>query len=108
MTAMIPLDECLAICDEHLVVEQSGGRSCYGDRFFPAVAIPEAAVGDPLAFLDTGAYREVLARNCNAMPQPPTVLVAGDRATGIRRAESEVDVFRRDLIPDHLRGPRES
>jgi diaminopimelate decarboxylase len=53
--------------------------------------------------LDTGAYQEVSMSNFNAMPRPATVLVTGDRAEIIRRAETEEDVFRRDLIPVHLR-----
>jgi len=79
------------------------GRSCYGDRLYPFVPIPQVVVGDVLAMLDTGAYREVSMSNFNAMPRPATVLVTGDRAEIIRRAETEEDVFRRDLIPERLR-----
>lgn len=78
------------------------GRSCYGDRLLGAVRIPEVEVGDILAFLDTGAYQEVSASNFNAMPRPAAVLVTGDRAAVIRRAESLDDVFRRDALPEHL------
>ncbi len=79
------------------------GRSCYGDRLMPTVPIPDVEVGDVLALLDTGAYQEVSMSNFNAMPRPATVLVTGDRAGVIRRAETEEDVFRRDVIPQHLR-----
>jgi diaminopimelate decarboxylase len=79
------------------------GRSCYGDRLYPFVPIPQVEVGDVLAMLDTGAYQEVSMSNFNAMPRPATVLVTGDRAEIIRRAETEKDVFRRDLIPERLR-----
>ncbi|MGD8624060.1 MAG: hypothetical protein PVJ34_05950, partial [Anaerolineae bacterium] len=79
------------------------GRSCYGDRLMPTVPLPEVEVGDILAMLDTGAYQEVSMSNFNAMPRPATVLVTGDRAAVIRRRETEKDVFRRDLVPDHLR-----
>jgi diaminopimelate decarboxylase len=79
------------------------GRSCYGDRLFPTVSIPEVKVGDLFALLDTGAYQEVSMSNFNAMPRPATVLVTGNRATVVRRRETEEDVFRRDVIPDHLR-----
>jgi diaminopimelate decarboxylase len=78
------------------------GRSCYGDRILPAVRLPPVAVGDVLALLDTGAYQEVSASNFNALPRPATVLVAGDRAHVIRRAETEEDVFRRDSLPEWL------
>ena len=81
------------------------GRSCYGDRLLSAVRLPRVEVGDLLAFLDTGAYQEVSASNFNAMPRPAAVLVTGDNAALIRRAESLDDVFRRDEVPDHLQVP---
>jgi diaminopimelate decarboxylase len=88
------------------------GRSCYGDRLMPTVSIPEVKVGDIMALLDTGAYQEVSMSNFNALPRPATVLVTGDRASVIRRSETEEDVFRRDVIPEHLqreesKGPAE-
>jgi len=78
------------------------GRSCYGDRLMPAVPVPEVAVGDILALLDTGAYQEVSMSNFNAIPRPATLLVSGSQAAVIRRAESQEDVFRRDVVPDRL------
>jgi diaminopimelate decarboxylase len=80
------------------------GRSCYGDRLLPAVPVPDVEVGDVLALLDTGAYQEVSMSNFNAMPRPASVLVTGDRASLIRRRETEEDVFRRDVMPVHLEG----
>jgi diaminopimelate decarboxylase len=79
------------------------GRSCYGDRLMPTVPIPEVEVGDVLAMLDTGAYQEVSMSNFNALPRPATVLVTGDQAAVVRRRETEEDVFRRDVIPEHLK-----
>jgi len=79
------------------------GRSCYGDRLMPIVPVPHVEVGDILALLDTGAYQEVSMSNFNAMPRPATLLVTGDQATVIRRAETQEDVFRRDIIPEHLK-----
>jgi diaminopimelate decarboxylase len=84
------------------------GRSCYGDRLFPTVPIPQVEVGDILVMLDTGAYQEVSMSNFNAMPRPATVLVTGDQASVVRRAETEEDVFRRDQLPEHLRGEAEA
>ena len=69
----------------------------------PTVPIPDVAVGDILALLDTGAYQEVSMSNFNAMPRPATVLVTGNQASVIRQREVEEDVFRRDVIPEHLR-----
>jgi len=78
------------------------GRSCYGDRLLPAVPVPDVAVGDVLALLDTGAYQEVSMSNFNALPRPASVLVTGSSASLIRRRETEEDVFRRDVLPAHL------
>jgi diaminopimelate decarboxylase len=78
------------------------GRSCYGDRIMPGIHLPEVEVGDVFAMLDTGAYQEVSCSNFNAMPRPATVLVKGDKAHVIRRAETLDDVFDRDVLPEHL------
>jgi len=79
------------------------GRSCYGDRLFPAIMVPgDLKIGDIMAMLDVGAYQEVSMSNFNAMPRPATLLVYRDKLSVIRQAETEEDVFRRDLIPEHL------
>ncbi len=80
------------------------GRSCYGDRLIPTIQVPrDAQPGDILALLDVGAYQEPSMSNFNAMPRPGTVLVTDNRASVIRKAETIEDVFRRDVIPQHLR-----
>ena len=78
------------------------GRSCYGDRLLPTVRVPELAVGDIFALLDTGAYQEVSASNFNAMPRPATVMVRGDQAWVARRRETEEDVLRRDVMTEAM------
>ena len=76
------------------------GRSCYGDRLIPTVKVPEdVKVGDILAMFDVGAYQEVSMSNFNAMPRPATILVKGDQAAIIRKAETEADVHARDADP---------
>ncbi len=78
------------------------GRSCFSDRMMPEVNFPEVEAGDILAILDTGAYQEVSASNFNALPRPATVLVNGDKAEIVKRAETVEDVFRRDKVPERL------
>jgi diaminopimelate decarboxylase len=73
------------------------GCSCGFDTITPDAELPEVEPGDVLAFLDTGAYQEVCATNFNALPRPATVLVSGDEAHVVRRAETIEDVFSRDL-----------
>ena len=80
------------------------GRSCYGDRLLPFVRLPKnLRVGDVFALLDVGAYQEVSMSNFNAMPRPATYLVRGDKAYLIRKPETLDDVFRRDVMPEHLK-----
>jgi diaminopimelate decarboxylase len=84
------------------IVADVVGRSCGFDVMAPGVALPAVEAGDVVAFLDTGAYQDAASSNFNAMPRPATVLVRGDRAEVIRRAETVEDVFRRDAIPGRL------
>ena len=79
------------------------GHSCAADRILPFMRVPHVEKGDIVALLDAGAYLEVSASNFNALPRPATVLVSGDRADVIRRAEDLDDVYRRDEIPERLR-----
>ena len=78
------------------------GHSCYGDRTLPIVKVPDVRAGDLIAMLDMGAYQEVSACNFNALPRPATILINGNQAEVIRRAETLEDVFRRDIIPERL------
>jgi catechol 2,3-dioxygenase-like lactoylglutathione lyase family enzyme len=81
------------------------GVSCGFDTITPGAQLPGGiAAGDVIAFLATGAYEETLAGNFNSMPRPASVLVSGDRAELVRRAETLADVTRRDRLPRRLRG----
>ena len=83
------------------------GHSCYGDRILPIVQVPDVKTGDLIAMLDMGAYQEVSACNFNALPRPATLLVNGEDAEIIRRAETIDDVFQRDVIPERFGGSRD-
>jgi diaminopimelate decarboxylase len=81
------------------------GVSCGFDTITPDARLPDGvAAGDVIAFLATGAYEETLAGNFNSMPRPASVLVSGDDAELVRRAEMLSDVTRRDRLPRRLRG----
>jgi diaminopimelate decarboxylase len=81
------------------------GVSCGFDTITPGARLPDGiAAGDVIAFLATGAYEETLAGNFNSMPRPASVLVSGDQAELVRRAELLSDVTRRDRLPRRLRG----
>jgi diaminopimelate decarboxylase len=89
--------------DKHTIFADIVGHSCYGDRILPQVMVPEVEEGDLLALLDMGAYQEVSASNFNALPRPATILVNGNEAELIRRAETVADVFQRDIVPERLK-----
>lgn len=78
------------------------GRSCAADRILPQVMVPEVSTGDIIAILDTGAYQEVSASNFNAIPRPATILVNGSQSEIIKRAETDTEVFARDIVPVRL------
>lgn len=81
------------------------GSSCNADRILADVALPRATrAGDLLVLLDTGAYQDAGASNFNALGRPATVLVNGEEAEVVRAAETPEDVFRRDRVPERLRG----
>lgn len=78
------------------------GISCGFDVIVHQAEMPKVAVGDILAFLDTGAYQDACANNFNALPRPATVLVHGNKAEVVKRAETVDDVFQRDVVPSRL------
>lgn len=80
------------------------GHSCYADQIVMAAHLPEVEPGDVMAILETGAYQDSSASNFNALPRPATVLVCGDRAEIVKRAESVDDVYARDRIPARMSG----
>lgn len=78
------------------------GISCGLDVIVPDAELPPVSAGDVVAFLDTGAYQDASANNFNALPRPATVLVNGNSAEVIKRAETIDEVFARDVIPARL------
>ncbi len=80
------------------------GQTCNAEILVHQLPAPRIERNDIVAFLNTGAYAEPSAANFNALPRPGMVLVNGDTAELIRRAETVEDVFARDVIPAHLSG----
>ncbi len=78
------------------------GHSCYADQIVLGARVPDVHAGDVLAFLETGAYQESSASNFNSLPRPASVLVNGEAAELIKRAETIGDVYGRDVIPERL------
>lgn len=78
------------------------GQTCNAEILVHRLPAPALERGDVVALLNTGAYGEPNAANFNALPRPGMVLVTGDQATLIRRAETVDDVFARDVVPTHL------
>jgi diaminopimelate decarboxylase len=78
------------------------GQSCFADQLVLGAELPEVVEGDVIAILETGAYQESSASNFNALPRPATVLVTGDQAEVVKRAETVDDVYGRDVVPKRL------
>ena len=79
------------------------GHSCFADIINLGGHLPEVERGDVIAFLETGAYQESSASNFNALPRPASILVHGDGAEVIKRAETLDDVWARDVVPERVR-----
>ena len=78
------------------------GITCNYECMVEQASVPELANNDILAFLNTGSYIEVYGCNFNALPRPGMVLVNGDQAELVKRAETLEDVFSRDIVPPRL------
>ena len=78
------------------------GITCNYECLAEQVPLPAVEAGDVLAFLNTGSYIEVYGCNFNGLPRPGVLLVSGDDADMIKRAESLDDVFARDILPARL------
>ena len=79
------------------------GITCNYECMAEQVPVPMLENEDILAFLNTGSYVEVYACNFNALPRPGMVLVSGDEAELVKRAETIEDVFSRDIVPERLK-----
>lgn len=79
------------------------GHSCFADIINLGSRVPELEPDDVIAFLETGAYQESSTSNFNALPRPASILVHGDEAEIVKRAETIDDVWARDVVPERVR-----
>ena len=61
--------------------------------------LPEVAVGDLLAVLDTGAYGYCMSGHFLSRPRPPEVFVEGGRALMVTRRETFDDLMAAEIDP---------
>jgi diaminopimelate decarboxylase len=73
-----------------------------GDILAKDRRLPALDRGDVLAFLDAGAYGYSMASQYNGQPRPAEVLVFGDQAVVIRRAEDASALLAGQQIPARL------
>lgn len=73
------------------------GPVCESADFWSPPIPLAAAAGDLLAARDVGAYGFSMASNYNARPRPCEVMVAGARATAIRRRETFAEMTRAEI-----------
>jgi len=80
------------------------GKHCEsGDVLLQNIALPPIRSGDLLAVLSTGAYNASMASNYNRIPRPAAVLVQDGQAVLVQRRETNQDLLRWDVLPEHLR-----
>ena len=101
--ALFPVVSAAQADAEPALLADVTGISCNFDVIAPAVAVPEVAPGEVIAFLETGAYQETSAGNFNGLPRPATVLVCGATAEVVKRRETIDDVLGRDSVPERLK-----
>lgn len=90
------------MAEENTALYDIVGQTCNAEILTHRLPAPKLECDDVVAFLNTGAYGEPNAANFNALPRPAMVLVNGDRAAVVRRAENVDDVFSRDVMPEWL------
>ena len=73
-----------------------------GDTLYPAVRLPELAVGDSLCIMDAGAYFVPFATSFS-YPQPAIVAVDGPEAFLVRHAERFEGMASRDVLPAQVK-----
>ncbi len=73
-----------------------------GDVLAKDRSLPRLEKGDVLAFLDAGAYGFSMASQYNGQPRPAEVLVSGDKAEQIRRAEDASALLAGQRVPARL------
>jgi diaminopimelate decarboxylase len=71
-----------------------------GDTLYPAVRLPELAVGDSLCIMDAGAYFVPFATSFS-YPQPAIVAIENGHDFLIRHAERFDAMAARDVLPNH-------
>jgi diaminopimelate decarboxylase len=73
-----------------------------GDILAKDRTLPKLESGDILAFLDAGAYGFSMASQYNGNPRPAEVLINGDKAELIRRAEDYSALLQGQRVPPRL------
>ena len=73
-----------------------------GDYLARDRKLPDAAEGDVLAIMGTGAYGFSMSSNYNSRRRPAEVLVREDRWSTVRERENYADLIRGELIPAFL------
>lgn len=99
-TACLP-QRCRDAATETVTV---AGKHCEsGDVLLHNIPLPPVVSGDLLAVFTTGAYNASMASNYNRIPRPAAVLVHKGQARLVQRRETNQDLLRWDILPEHLR-----
>jgi len=83
-------------------VDVAGNVCESGDILAHDRMLPNAEENDLIAFLDSGAYCNIMASQYNMRPRPAEVLVNNGDYSLIRERETVEDLFTKQKMPEHL------
>ena len=66
------------------------------------ILLPQAAPGDILAVLNTGAYNYSMASHYNRLQSPPVVLLKDDKAELMVKKDTYENLIQNDVVPSWL------
>ncbi|MFW9824892.1 MAG: diaminopimelate decarboxylase, partial [Candidatus Thorarchaeota archaeon] len=74
-----------------------------GDIIGKERELPELKEEEFLAILDAGAYGFVMSSLYNSRPRPAEILISNGKTFKIREEETYEDLFRNQILPEHLK-----
>lgn len=78
------------------------GKCCETDMLIKDILLPQAAPGDILAVLNTGAYNYSMASHYNRLQSPPVVLLKDDKAELMVKKDTYENLIQNDVVPSWL------
>lgn len=78
------------------------GKCCETDTLIKDILLPQAAPGDIIAVLNTGAYNYSMSSHYNRLKTPPVVLLKDDKAELMVKRDTYENLIQNDVVPSWL------